>query len=586
MIFHPLCSSIAVPERFNDPFNYTPHPLCQEAAERLQQTLPPFSALEEQAIHATGKMFGILLVEHEGQIGWLQAYSGQDEWGLDKDAFVPAIVDYLQPDGYFKQHEAIITSLNQQISAALSAPQRASLLHQHDDLRQQMEQAIKAQQAIIRQAKERRDAVRSLGDLSAEQQQQFIQESQYLKAELRRIKKRFAAEIDPIAAKLSEHNRHIAAMKQQRKQRSDALQQWLFSQFVMLNARGEQMPLPEIFNRWNAAHLSPKAQKRYSGCPSGAGECCEPKLLQYAYLHHMRPLSMAMFWWGPSPKEEVRHHRHYYPACQLRCRPILSWMLQGLDVDTQESAPTPSMQTQDTIKVLYEDEALAVVTKPSGLLSVPGKSHLPSVESIMRSRWHFPPHPIMVHRLDRDTSGLLVIARTAEAYLRLQEQFAHHHIYKRYIALCQLADNETPNEAIGQTIPASEAAKHHLPSEGEISLPLLADVYDRPRQRVSHTEGKQAVTQYKILGYQDLPDGAQGVRLELTPLTGRTHQLRVHCAHPEGLGCPIWGDPLYGNGLSPWCQSHRTRLMLHAEALRFTHPMTGETLSFSCPAPF
>lgn len=586
MIFHSLCSPIAPPERFNDPFDYVPHPLCQEAAERLQQSLPSLSALGEHSIHATGKMFGILIVEHEGQTGWLQSYSGQDEWGLDNDAFVPAIVDYLQPDGYFKQHEAIITQLNRQISAALSDPHRASLQHQHDALRLQMEQATKAQQAIIRQAKERRDAIRSQSTLTEEQQQQLIQQSQYLKAELRRIKKRFAAEIDPIAAMLSECDKRIANMKLERKQRSDALQQWLFSQFVMLNAQGNQMSLPEIFNRWNATHLSPKAQKRYSGCPSGAGECCEPKLLQYAYLHHMRPLAMAMFWWGPSPKEEVRHHRHYYPACQLRCRPILSWMLQGLDIATNKEESITPTPPDDTIKVLYEDDALAVVAKPSGMLSVPGKSHLPSVESVIRARWGFPPHPIMVHRLDRDTSGLLVIARTEEAYLRLQEQFAHHYIYKRYIALCQSADKGTPDDATDHTRQASQATNEPLPSEGKIALPLLADVYDRPRQRVSHAEGKQAVTRYKVLGHQTLPDGSQGLRLELTPLTGRTHQLRVHCAHSEGLGCPIWGDPLYGNGLSSWCRTHPSRMMLHAETLAFTHPTTGESLRFTCPAPF
>ncbi len=586
MIFHPLSASITPPERFNDPFDYTPHPLCQEAAERLQQSLPPLSTLEEQSNHITGKMFGILLVEHEGQIGWLQAYSGQDEWNLNDDAFVPAIVDYLQPDGYFKQHEAIITRLNHEIGAALSDAHRASLQHQHDALRQQMECAIKAQQTIIHEAKDRRDAIRSQGTLTEAQQQEFTKESQYLKAELRRIKKRFSVEIDPIANELSKYDQRITTMKQERKQRSDALQQWLFRQFVMLNARGEEMALPEIFDRWNATHLSPKAQKRYGGCPSGAGECCEPKLLQYAYLHHMRPLAIAMFWWGPSPKEEVRHHRHYYPACQLRCRPILSWMLQGLDVATKEEAPMTPTTPNDTIQVLYEDSALAVVAKPSGMLSVPGKSHLPSVESMMRARWGFPPHPIMVHRLDRDTSGLLVIARTEEAYLRLQEQFAHHYIYKRYIALCQLADKTSPNDATDHPKQASEAPNQPLPDEGEIVLPLLADVYDRPRQRVSHTEGKQAVTRYKVLGRQTLPDGSQGLRLELTPLTGRTHQLRVHCAHPEGLGCPIWGDPLYGNGHSPWCRTHSTRLMLHAETLRFTHPTTGETLTFTSPAPF
>lgn len=586
MIFHRLDTSIAPPQRLNDPFDYIPHPLCQEAAEELQQSLPPLSALEQHPTLSTGKMFGVLIVEHEGQIGWLQAYSGQDEWGLDADAFVPAIVDYLQPDGYFKRHEAEITQLNQEIHTLQSAPDRLGLQRQQRNLCEQMEHAITTQQGIIRHAKAERDALRNQGDLTAEQQQQMIRESQHLKAELHRIKKRFIEALQPITAMLSESDRRIETLKQERKHRSDTLQQWLFDQFVMYNARGEQKTLPTIFSEWYATHLSPKAQKRYSGCPSGAGECCEPKLLQYAYRHAMRPLAIAMFWWGPSPKEEVRHHRHYYPACQLRCRPILSWMLQGLDVDTAEAPEAQPTESDASIKILYEDDTLAVIDKPSGMLSVPGKRHLPSVESVMRSRWSYPRHPIMVHRLDRDTSGLLVIARTEEAYRQLQEQFAHHDIYKRYIAVCQLGQNshinestDLPNQTLTDSIPA-------FPSEGEISLPLTADVYDRPRQRVSHSEGKPAITQYKVVDYPTLPDGTRGIRLALTPLTGRTHQLRLHCAHHEGLACPIWGDPLYGNGLSPWCQRHATRLMLHAETLRFTHPATGETMSFTSPAPF
>ena len=362
--------------------------------------------------------------------------------------------------------------------------------------------------------------------------------------------------------------------------KSDRLQRWLFSQFSMLNARGERKNLLDIFRdyylknspaRTKAAHITSAntAECAAKEClaasllpPSGAGECCEPKLLQYAFLHGYKPISMAMFWWGPSPKTEIRQHGNYYPACNGKCKPILEWMLEGIDVDykdcdrtNNETETVPS----EGLKILYEDDYLAVIAKPSGLLSVPGKSCQPSVYSILKERWKGKSDAFMVHRLDMATSGLLVVARTSELHKALQAQFIGRIVKKKYVALLPLSFLEK-----------------QLPVEGRIELPLSPDPDDRPRQRVDRTNGKPAITEYRMIGKTTYGKKAlEAVEIELYPLTGRTHQLRVHCAHPDGLGTPIIGDNLYGQ--------RSERLWLHATHLEFTHPITQEQMSFDLP---
>lgn len=297
----------------------------------------------------------------------------------------------------------------------------------------------------------------------------------------------------------------------------------------MANARGERRDLLQIFG---------------SVPPSGSGECCEPKLLQYAYNHGLRPISMAMMWWGESPRQEVRHEGQYYPACNKRCKPILRWMMQGLDVE-----PNPLEQpTSHQLEIIYEDEALCVVMKPAGMLSVPGKSGRESVEQIMRQRYPQAACPLIVHRLDMATSGLLIITKTMEAYLDLQAQFTRHEVRKRYVAVLS-RDLDTPS--------------------GRVALPLRPDLDDRPRQVVDEVYGREAVSDYEQVGHR---------RVHLYPLTGRTHQLRLHCAHPSGLGNPILGDELYG--------MKADRLYLHAEQISFRHPSTGKMVTFTAKAPF
>ena len=330
------------------------------------------------------------------------------------------------------------------------------------------------------------------------------------------------------------------------KQMSQELQLWLFRQYQMLNARGEVKDLVEI---WQDYHCSPRIRNKYPLPPGGTGDCCAPKLLQYAYQHGLKPVCMAEFWWGPSPKSEIRQHGQFYPACRGKCKPVLTWMLQGLDVDPDpEEVGLPHLQPE----IVYDDEVLAVVNKPSGMLSVPGRTEHYCVATWAQQRWE---GAMMVHRLDMCTSGLLLVAKTTDAYHHLQRQFEARTIKKKYLALV---------EGIPQ--------KEH----GIIDLPLLCDPINRPRQVVDYEHGKRAITEYRVISTQR--DGSFVSLLALWPHTGRTHQLRMHCAHPDGLGCPILGDELYG---------HKSdRLYLQAQAITFIHPVTGKRLHFELKNEF
>lgn len=327
---------------------------------------------------------------------------------------------------------------------------------------------------------------------------------------------------------------------------SQDLQLWLFHQYQLLNARGETKDLVDI---WQNYYDRPKLREKFPLPPGGTGDCCAPKLLQYAYQHHLHPVCMAEFWWGQSTKEELRQHLNYYPACRGKCKPILTWMMEGLDVDVNpETLGFPHLE----VKTIYEDDALLVVDKPSGMLSTPGRVEEYSVETIMRQRY---PDSFIAHRLDMWTSGLLIVAKSLEVYRSLQEQFVKHQVKKRYIAVLE-------NLEILDRLDVLE-------KKGTISLPLRPDPMNRPRQIVDHEHGKRAVTDYEFQNENIVA---------LYPQTGRTHQLRIHCAHPEGLGRPIKGDELYG--------TKADRLYLHAEQIWFRHPITGEDMHFVSPPPF
>ena len=346
---------------------------------------------------------------------------------------------------------------------------------------------------------------------------------------------------------------------------SQELQLWLFHQYRMLNARGEVKDLVEL---WQSYYSKERLRRKYPLPPGGTGDCCAPKLLQYAYQQGLKPVCMAEFWWGQPTREELRQHLNYYPACRGKCKPILTWMLQGLDVDPDpESLGFAQLETP----VVYEDDYLLVVNKPSGLLSVPGRIEQYSVETVMQQRY---PGAVIAHRLDMGTSGLLIVAKTMEVYRPLQEQFVKHQVKKKYIALLEAADNsrQTRTNAVRNSPCQSAAIKNQCQSaasKGTVSLPLRPDPMNRPRQVVDMEHGKRAVTDYEFLS-DDL--------VALYPQTGRTHQLRIHCAHPDGLGRPIVGDELYG--------TKGERLMLHAAEIWFHHPVTGEAMHLISPPPF
>lgn len=540
--------------------DYEPHPLCIQACREVQEMLARREDWQEEI--ARGKMFGVLIVENVKtdtdvpKWGYLAAYSGQIGGRSDWEDFVPAVFDYLQPDGYFKTHEAEISRINQSISHLEKDERMKEARTLIRQLQEERKRTIAAYQEKMKEAKAKRDSRREAGNLSEAEEAEMIRESQFMKAELRRLKKSLS-EKTALETEFEDYQENILRLKQLRKQLSDALQQWLFSQFRMLNQEGESKDLLEIF-RDEALKEYPQAAIATSRIaalkmvpPAGSGECCEPKLLQYAYQHGYKPLQMAMFWWGESPKEEIRHHLQFYPACNGKCKPILHWMLPASTFEPEAI----NLSIYDKVETLYEDREIAVIHKPEGLLSVPGKDAAqPSVYALMRRKYPEATGPLIVHRLDMATSGVLLIAKTEFAYHRLQQAFLNHQIQKKYVAII---------------------SGKEIPEKGIISLPLQPDYLNRPRQIVNHEQGKEAITEYEIL---ERIDGSH-LRIALYPKTGRTHQLRVHCAHQEGLNAPILGDPLYGN-------EKAARLHLHAEEITFEHPLTGKKITIKRKADF
>ena len=577
---HPLHTDIEPPSQLNNPFNYEPHPLCLLAAEEVKKYVCAHADLLADA--EKGEMFGVLIVKPtlnsgptpalpmregaitpeaekhitprpigrgkgEGPFGFLAAYAGLLAGRNDWDWFVPPIYDAQQPDGHFKQTEAKISALNKEI------------------------ESLEAQ----------------------------LQSSE-------------SPNKTPSLNREGRGGSQLLSLKHQRKQMSNDLLLWLFEQYNLINYKGEVRNVVDI---WRDYHNSPKLLRKFPLPPGGTGECCAPKLFQYAFQHGLKPLAIAEFWWGESPKREIRHHFQFYPACNGKCKPILTWQLQRL---SPNSGPTPALPMREGaitseadksplpkqggqgwvsplpsggagvgiyVPTLYVDDQIAVVVKPEGLLSVPGNTGEISLYDIMRQRFPNATGPMMVHRLDQATSGVMVVAKTEFAYKQLQRQFENREVKKRYVAMVQ-APEPTLSPSRREGAITSEADKNSLPkqgglgwvsplpsggagvgSSGTISLPLAPDYLDRPRQVVDYEEGKPAVTDYEFIGQE-----GPYYRVLLTPHTGRTHQLRVHCAHQDGLGMPIVGDDLYG--------FHSDRLYLHAEYLSFTHPLTGEKMEF------
>ena len=541
-LFHRLeiPADTQLPRLFTYPFHYTPHPLCLRAATEVQQYLASQSAWAEEL--QRGKMFGVLVVKSpEGEVGFLAAFSGNLCGTNNLPYFVPPVYDLLSPNSFFPEEERKIDEINAVINRLINHPDYLSRKEKLSQFVRETETELSAFRQEIREAKRRREERRRQSP-SEEELAAMVRESQFQKAELKRRERKAKEAIHNFQQDINRYEDAINRLKEERHRRSVALQMRLFHAFQMRNALGETRDLCDIFRE------TPQAIP-----PAGAGECAAPKLLQYAYLNGFEPLAMAEFWWGDSPKGELRRHGHFYPACRGKCLPILTFMLQGLNVEPDPL--TAEAEAEHIPIIIYEDEWLAVVDKPAGMLSVPGKGEACSVQTWAKKQFSSTTGPLVVHRLDMATSGLLLIAKNKEIHQNLQAQFKNKTVRKRYIALLD-----------------GRPAEH----EGFISLPLLPDPLDRPRQVVSHEHGKPAITRYEVLAYDDPQPGI--TRIAFYPQTGRTHQLRVHAAHPEGLNAPILGDALYGKP--------GARLYLHAERLEFIHPATHQSLCIESPAEF
>ena len=533
-------TDIPLPERFTYPFCYTPHPLCILAAKEVQSYLTRQTTWKDEL--RQGKMFGVLIVQTEhGETGYLAAFSGILAGKNLHPFFVPPVYNLLQPQGFFKIEEENISSINRNIRQLENDKAYAALSAELARTIQSAENILATAKAQLKEAKTAREQRRKEKELNAQEEAELIRESQFQKAEYKRLERSWKARITTLQTQTEDWERRISALKSERKTRSAALQQKLFEQFGMLNYRGEVKNLCEIFGQ--TVHKTP---------PAGAGECAAPKLLQQAYLHGWKPIAMAEFWWGDSPKTEIRHHGHYYPACKGKCEPILQHMLQGLQVEENPMLKRMQVPSQN-LEIVYEDPWLSVINKPAGMLSVPGKEDAVSVYSLMREQYPEADGPLTVHRLDMATSGLMLIAKTKRVHQNLQAQFKNRLVRKRYVALLE---GIVPKD------------------KDTVDLPLCLNPLDRPRQMVHTEHGKPAITDYQVLERLD----GKRTRIAFYPRTGRTHQLRIHAAHPLGLHCPIIGDELYGEKAD--------RLYLHAEYLEFTHPITGETVRITKEAEF
>ena len=532
-------SDIPLPERFTYPFCYTPHPLCVMAAEEVQNYLSKQSDWQEEL--SQGKMFGVLIVQTEdGSIGYLTAFSGILAGKNIHPYFVPPVYDLLQPQGFFKIEEENISAINRRIHRLEENKKYIDLRSNLTQTTQSAQDALSIAKIQLKEAKDKRELLRKTGQLDAKEEADLIRESQFQKAEYKRLERSWKDKIASLQVEAGNWEKQIQELKAERKVRSAALQQQLFEQFRMLNYRGEAITLCDIFEQ--TVHKTP---------PAGAGECAAPKLLQQAYLHHWKPIAMAEFRWGNSPKNEVRHHGYYYPACKGKCEPILRHMLQGLEVEANP-IQQEAERGNEKLNIVYEDQWLLIINKPAGMLSVPGKERQTSIYDLARKAYPEADGPMIVHRLDMATSGLLIIAKDKKTHQHLQAQFKNRSIRKKYIALLD-----------GVV----------LEDEGTIELPLCPNPLDRPRQMVDTQYGKPAITYYQVLERTD-----KYTRIAFYPHTGRTHQLRVHAAHPSGLHCPIIGDELYGK--------KDKRLYLHAESIEFTHPVNGQSMCITEKADF
>lgn len=546
-------SHLEIPEKFTYPFYYEPHPLCLIASQELQEYLLTQQDWQhdfgiDHYVEGTniGKMFGVMVVQKQnGELGYLAAFSGKLAGTNLLPGFVPPIYDLLDENGFFRKEEDLISAINHQINALEKSSEYMACQHRYEDCVTNSEKELQDYRYFMKTAKELRKTKRNKAKNELKEEdfailtEKLKQESLKHQYDFKQLRNHWREQIALTHTALNEYQKRIKTLKEERKKRSAALQQKLFDQYQFLNFKGDTLSAGNIF-----AHTAQKVP------PAGAGDCAAPKMLQYAYENKLKPIAMAEFWWGQSPKSEIRKHGYFYPSCRSKCEPILGHMLQGLSVDANP-IQNPGINNDD-LKIVFEDDDIVIVNKPAEFLSVPGKETEESVWLRMRQKYPDATGPLLVHRLDMSTSGLIIVAKNKEAHKILQKQFLDRSIQKRYVALL---------DGIVEA------------DEGFIELPLRVDLDDRPRQLVCYDYGKPAKTKFKVL---ERNNGK--TRVHFFPLTGRTHQLRVHAAHSDGLNTPIVGDDLYGK--------KDTRLHLHAEFLEFMHPLTHQMIKVKTEVDF
>ncbi len=545
-------SSIQLPEKFTFPFYYEPHPLAKIASNELQEYLVNqqdfkhnFGLNNDTTTLPIGKMFGVLVVKDKfDNIGYLAAFSGKLADKSLPNKFVPPVFNMRTEGSFYIKGELEIDAINVKLGTIINSTEFMSAKKSVKKLSKEIEDDLAFQRKKMKLLKSERKAVKRNAENSLNKEefekltQKLMQESYNNQFFMKELEEYYQDKLSKASSNYLVLKAKISELKKSRKEKSNYLQQTLFSKYAFLNKDKDSKNLLDIFN-------DPAVKP-----PAGSGECSAPKLLQYAFKNDLRPITMAEFWWGISPNSAIRKHKNYYPACQSRCKPILSHMLKGVNMD--DNLLLDSLSENQELEIIYEDSVLLAVNKPAEFLSVPGKEITDSVYTRIKEKYPEATGPIIVHRLDMSTSGILLLTKTKEANKVLQSQFINRTIKKRYVALL---DGILPK------------------NKGKIKLPLRVDLDDRPKQLVDFTFGKPAETDWEIISEIN-----NKTKVYFYPITGRTHQLRVHAAHKDGLNTPIVGDDLYGN--------KENRLHLHAEFIEFNHPETLKRMSLKVDADF
>ncbi|WP_233899092.1 RluA family pseudouridine synthase [Tenacibaculum piscium] len=546
-------NNIKLPNKFTFPFYYEPHPLCKLATKEVINYLKNqtdfnhnFGIDPSKKGLPIGKMFGVLVVENQQkEIGYITAVSGKLGETNTHLKFVPPVYDMLVKDSYYLQEKNNLIKFDGKLKKLKENTEYQKLINVYNSENEKAIIDIHQKKETLKIAKNNRRLKRekAIGELSEEAylilKNTLSKESLEAKHFFNNVNRYWKHRLKPIKEELLVFTDEIKLLKEKHKAMSIALQVYISEQYQFLNIKKEAKNLKELFSETSVQNL-----------PAGSGECTAPKLLQYAFLNDLKPIAMAEFWWGKSPNKEIRKHEQFYPACQGKCKPILTHMLKGIEMDTNPLLENPAIGKE--LETIFEDDQLIVICKPADFLSVPGIHIQDSVYTRIKQQVKNISGPIIVHRLDMATSGLLVLAKNKEAHKILQNQFITKTVQKKYTALLDGIITE---------------------NSGTITLPLRVDLEDRPRQLVCYEHGKTAKTNWEVV---ERKNGK--TKISFYPISGRTHQLRVHAAHSLGLNTPILGDDLYGK--------KSDRLYLHSDTLSFYHPITKEKMIFSKKAPF